>query len=270
MKKVTLLLLAAGWIGVFTPVQSQSIPPAPRHTVAVHLGLNLIQLNDQNASPLTYLGRPFKGSLSYQRNAPKARWQAGMEVSYGPFDAKAYPGRTIHYSEEVAVPLAGNLAIGHAFVNYLQRIHSSARSTVLLGTGLQYTLHYPFEAPFAGLSAIASLPLILRAEHRFSPRIRLESQLQYALLGAVTRMPWHNTLSLPEVGSQFNAFYRNNTRLEAGLRLQQLAWQVDLRHSLGRHLNVGLRYQLATTHYPAPRPLAILSNSVQVSSSIDF
>lgn len=166
--------------------------------------------------------------------------------------------------------MEGSLVMGKVFVNYLFCIRSSANSTIVLGTGLHHTIEYPLEAPFAGLSIITSLPLVVKGTYWISPKSRFAGQAGYALLGLVTRLPWHNTLSLPEVGSQLEALYQNNTHLEAGHRLKQLTASLEFQHRLGRHLNLGLAYQLNWLAYPDPRPMSVWVNTLQFTTAFSF
>ncbi|WP_234734586.1 hypothetical protein [Tellurirhabdus bombi] len=192
-------------------------------------------------------------------------------MSYSPnFDAKAYPGRVIHYSEDLAVPMAGGLLAGHVFANYLRRVGTYSKGTILLGTGIHHRIHYPFEAPYAGLSMITSVPLIVKATYSLGPKTQLSTQLSYSLAGLVTRLPWHNTYSLPEVGSQFKALYQNDTQLASGHRLRQVSWTWAIDHQISRRASLGLTYQFDLLRYPHPRPLASWSNSLQLNSSFNF
>ncbi len=269
MQKPVILSLFIALFTMGLNAQVLPVPPAGRNAVSIVIGLNHSSIQDQNASPLIYVGRLPEVSIHYTRILSKGELRIGLKARYGSFDAKAYPNRAINRGEWM-MPLAGKLIYGNFSLNYLRNLHTSTNGAIRLGIGIAQLLQYPTEAPNAGLISVTGLPALLEVQHRLGARNSFTSQLQYNLAGIVTRLPWHATISLPGVEGEVKALYKNNTRLEGGHRIQHVTWQTKWQHNLSKHFAFGLAYQLERLRYPAPRPLSSWANSLSASSSVSF
>ncbi|OUJ70438.1 hypothetical protein [Hymenobacter crusticola] len=248
---------------------AQGLPPLKRHELTLRTGATQFTVHDQNASPLTYRGQLLQLGLSYQHHAERSEWFVGGHAAYGSFFAKAYPERMVYFGD-TPVPLHDNLALVHMQVHYLRHLWAMKRGEVLLGGGLQQVLYYPQSEPYAGMTSITSLPLVAKVRYRVGAKTVLTAQGQYAVAGLITRLPWHNSLSQPQETSQLTAFYRNNTQVEGGHRLQQATLSLTACRTLGTHWQTSLGYELGLLHYPDPQPLTTNTHGLNLHLQFAF
>jgi energy-converting hydrogenase Eha subunit F len=267
MKTNSFLLALPAIVGLAaasTISQAQDLPQPPRHVVALQTGVTQLTVHDRNASPLAYRGRLAQVGLSYQFRTERSEWFLGASAATGSFYAKDYPERFVYFGE-TAASLRDNLVAGQLQLHYLRRLSMFAGGEVLLGTGLQQSLYYPESEPHAGMISTTTLPLIAKLRYALSGKTTLEAQAQYAVAGLVTRLPWDNSLSRPEETSQFKAFYRNNTQLEGGHRLQQASVRLAINRQLGKRWQAGIGYDFGLLRHPDPQPLTRMSHGLNAN-----
>jgi len=263
MKANYLLPTLAGLLltGAGIQTRAQDAPSVPRHVVALQTGIVQHLVRDQNASPLIYRGHLAQLRLSYQLRTARGQWFIGLSAARGDFYSRDYPERVVYYGTS-AVSLRDQLLTGELHVHHLRRLTSFAGGEVLLGAGLQQSLYYPQSEPFAGMASISSVPLLGQLRYALGPKTTLEAQVQYALAGLITRLPYDNSLSRPEETSQLKAFYRNNTRFEGGHRLQQAGLRLTAAFQLGRRWQAGGGYAFGLLRHPDPKPMTRITHSV--------
>lgn len=269
MKKSVLLSLLASIWWLPTLAQYPASTSFYRNTLQLGIGLNHLLVQDQNASPLTYTGKLPQVAIQYKHLFSKGELQLDFRASYGSYYPRAYPNRAINYGEFI-IPIESKLAAAAFSLNYLRQVYNYQKGALLVGTGVKQLVQYPTEAPHAGLIAVSAVPILFQVSHQVNAKNRFDSQIQYSLVGLVTRLPWHGSLSLPEVTSNFKALYQNNTQLETARRLNQFTWRNHFQHHLNKHLQVGLTYELERLHHAAIRPLGGWSNSVSLTSAFLF
>jgi hypothetical protein len=262
-------LLALSLAAAPAALRAQEVPLPPRHTFALQAGAALIGTRDQNASPLAYRGQLAQLGLAYQHRTARAEWFAGAQAAHGSFYAKDYPDRMVYFGD-TPVPLRTNLAAVRVQVHYLRRVAKFAGGEVLLGGGLQQTLHYPQSEPYVGMTSVTSLPLVAKVRYGLGAKAVVEAQGQYAVAGLITRLPWHNSLSRPEETSQLRAFYRNNTRFDSGYRLRQAALGLTAVRTLSPRWQASLGYDFALLRHQEPRPLTTTSHHLNLGVQLTF
>ncbi|MDF7813774.1 hypothetical protein [Hymenobacter sp. YC55] len=248
---------------------AQGLAPTSHHTLTLHTGAVLHTVHDRNASPLAYQGQLAQVGVSYQHRTFQSEWFVGARAAHGAFYAKAYPDRMVYFGD-TPVPLRDNLTTASGQVHYLRRFATFEAGEVLVGGGLQQLLHYPQSEPHASMTSITSVPVVAQLRYALGSKMVLEAQGQYALAGLITRLPWHSSLSRPEETRQLKAFYRHNTQLEGGHRLQQAALTLAATHAFGTHWQAGLGYDFNLLRHPDPRPLTTLSHSLNLALRLTF
>ena len=238
---------------------AQGLAPTSRHTLTLYTGAVQHTVHDHNASPLAYRGQLAQAEVVYQYRTFQSEWFVGARAAHGSFYAKAYPDRMVYFGD-TPVPLRNNLTTASGQLHYLRRVVTFEAGEILVGGGLQQLLHYPQSEPYAGMTSITSVPVVAKVRSSLGTKTVLEAQAQYAVAGLITRLPWHSSLSRPEETSQLKAFYRNNTQLEGGHRLQQAALSLTALRNLGTHWQASLGYEFSLLRHPDPQPLTTVSH----------
>lgn len=262
-------LLILGLLAASGATSAQGVAPTSRHTLTLHTGVVQHTVHDHNASPLAYRGQLAQVGVSYQHRTFQSEWFVGARAAHGAFFAKAYPNRMVYFGD-TPVPVRDNLTTASGQLHYLRRLMVFEAGEILVGGGLQQLLHYPQSEPHAGMTSITSVPVVAKMRYALGPKTVLEAQGQYAVAGLITRLPWHSSLSRPEETSQLRSFYRNNTKLEGGHRLQQATLTLAATQALGSQWQAGLGYELSLLRHPDPRPLTTLSHNLNLGLQLAF
>lgn len=183
---------------------------APRpwvdHRVRLGLGYADLTLLDRGATNLPYKGTLFDGDLSYQADRPWMRWYLELGSSAGPYGALGFRDRAVTFASETVtgdverttVPMRGLLVAPRvrAGIQYRWNVVHGLLS-VFAGAELAWDVRYPQGFATPGLMQVLSLQPTATVRVNAAPRHAVELGTRLAVAEWVTRMPWHQSVSLP-------------------------------------------------------------------------
>jgi hypothetical protein len=173
----------------------------------------------------------------------------------GPYFAKDYPHREfdildtdLHGTDALHADVRGRVIQAGFSASYLRRLvrPASGRTGIALGATLSEDLTYPQGFVTPGTLSVAALAPTLALERPFGRRTLLTLGVRMPVVAAVTRMPYHGTVSLPGTGL-VGGFFRQGTELKSLGRFVQVHFTAELQRLFGRRWLLGLRYEASLT-----------------------
>jgi hypothetical protein len=240
------------------------------HRLSVTAGYVDHAVVDEAATALRYHGALGAGALAYVGERRHLRWSVGLGAQGGPLDAAGHPGRTVTFAstgddggvEVVEVPMRGRqLAFGVDGGAQARFPLASDRLALRVGAKVAWDMALPDGFARPGLYSLVSLQPTFGATWTPHPRHEVEVDVAHAVVGAMTRMPYHQSVSLPETG-QVAGMFRQGTGLRTPLDLAvvraDVGWSVRVRDRVA----VGLRYRFSWLSDQDPRPLRIAQHGI--------
>lgn len=246
----------------------------------ISLGYADVQLVDEATTRLPYHAPSGHLRLRYLAERSRLRWSVALQSGVGPLRARGFPDRAITFGtvdphgevEEVTVPMRGLLATPGLELGLQGKrwLGPGPRGPLLFAGGaIGWDVTYPTGFATPGLmQALAFQPTVgLRLEP--VPAHRLELSAATTLGAFTTRMPYHQSVSLPDHGRAAGLFAQGSRWQSLGT-LQRVDVELRYEHRLTRRLGVEARYALRFLHQALPRDLRSLQHVAALGLHVWF
>lgn len=241
---------------------------APRrgeHRLEISLGYVGTRLVDEAATRLPYYSPGGHLRLRYVGERPRLRWSVALQSGVGPMAPRDFRDRTITFAtvdaqgmvDEVVVPMRGLLSTPGVALGVQGKLPlgASARSPVLLlGGALGWDVWFPQGFVTPGLMQALSFQPTVGVRVDLAPKHRLELAASTTVGAYTTRMPYHQTVSLPDHGRVAGLFAQGSRWQSLG-SLQRVDLELRYEHRLTRRVSLEARYGLRWLHQALPRDL---------------
>lgn len=252
--------------------------PASFHSFGLALGYSRLAVLDRRASDLTYVGHTpsFGVSWDWRRggNIAAVRLHAGI----GPYFARDAPHRpftildtNLHGTEALPADVRGRVIQVGLSISYLRRLirPAPARTGLALGATVSEDLTYAQGFVTPGTLAVAALAPTLALERPFGRRTSVTLGVRVPVVAAVTRMPYHGTVSLPGTGL-VGGFFRQGTEVKSLGRFVQVDVHAEVQRLFGRRWLLGLRYEAVMTRDRDWLPLRSVQHTLLAHVALAF
>lgn len=241
--------------------RSQAAPPPSEHTLGVSLGYADHGVADRAATALVYRGAAGAGAIDYAGERSHLRWRASLGFAMGPYYAAHHPDRVAVFgtvavdgsTEDITVPMRGRVLIPTASLG-LDGRWSFGRVTLLAGGSLDYELFYPQGFVSAGLMQSLAARPSLRVRVDPSSAHRVEVGASTPIVAWVVRMPYHQTVSVPEQ-SPVAGLVRLGSTVQGPASMQGVSVDAGYRYRINHRVGVTARYRFAWLRNEVPRLL---------------
>lgn len=260
------------------PRAAQAAPSERRAEIS--LGYADVQLVDEAATRLPYHAPSGHLRLRWLDERPRLRWSVALQSGVGSMRARGFPDRAITFGtvdahgtiDEVTVPMRGLLAtpgleIGLQGKRWLG--HRPRGPLLFAGGAIGWDVTYPTGFATPGLmQALAFQPTVgLRVEP--VPSHRLELAAATTVGAFTTRLPYHQSVSLPDHGRAAGLFAQGSRWQSLGT-LQRVDVELRYEHRITRRLGVEARYALRWLHQALPRDLRSLQQVAALGLHVWF
>lgn len=267
MKKIFLMTLL--WSFLQQPFLTRAgIPDG--HSLQLEAGYKSLLVADQNVTTLLYQGKLPAFSFAYHGRKHRSIWWVSLDAAIGGYRAKYHPGRSISFVEEdthgetdtITVPMDGNMKMARLGLGYLQQLgKETLKVRPALGVSLNEDIWYPQGFVTPGQMSLTTLSLEFRLEYTPAEKHEISGGLSLPVVGVITRMPYHNTVSLPGE-SKMGGFFRQGTDFRMLNSFQQVEGSLGYHYRLRERLGIGTSYGMTWTHITKPLPLYALQHTL--------
>ncbi len=253
------------------PLVARAAPPRADHALGFGLGYAHYAILDEAATSLAYDAHLATGTLGYVGESTRLRWGLRLGTAFGHEEATSHPGRAIRFveegfdgsREETVVPMRGPVHMPSAALTLERRIALGAVS-LFVGGAARFDMTYAQGFATPGLLQLASLRPSVAIRYRWRPRHALELGVGTTVLGFMTRMPYHQTVSQPNA-TPYGGLVRQGSRVRTVNRLQTLDVEASYALHFGAHGALRAALGLDFLHDDDPRPLRTLSSRAAIS-----
>lgn len=271
--KATMLVLCGCLLGVSGYAQEKAdffLPP--KFQLGVQLGLSTFSVVDEAVSPLLYQGRYRRVGLQFLYTSERSRIALNLQGNLGSYQPATYGDKYIYFKElqadgsikETRISLQAPIISPVVQLGYWHRLGGAGKLQVSAGAMLSEQLLYPQGFVQAGLMNLLALSPQLRLTYAPAVRHQFEANVSTALVGLVTRPPYHGTLSQPNENLE-QAFLKHNTRWQTVDKLNLVQAEVTYQYRMGLRTTAVASYQLSWLREKAPRPLTMAESAYNLS-----
>ena len=234
---------------------------------------------DKQASPLIYQANLNGVSLGYEHSAPKSRSFLNFQANLGTAVPKGIGIREFtlsssdFYGETTTNKLvhAPTIYLGQLEAGYLRQLKTEGSKSVFLGATLQNWITYADNIGFWSTMGIntASLNVAVGFEKEIGKKQKLKIGASFPVIAIVSRMPYSNVISDPELGN-FKAFFKEGSQLTSLHQYQRLNLNATYRFRLSRHWQTGLGYNFILLRYTQPQSIRALNQGLNIQANYLF
>lgn len=247
---------------------------AQEHRLELRTGYTRSDYLDRGASDFRYVAHRAVFDLDYRYTASKGSWTAGLGAGYGSMYTASYPDRKIAFAnwnwdgtyDVVEVPVRGSMYSWNIHAGRLFRVNSSSKpleNRTELGPVLRWNVMYIDGFIPAGMMSAASLAFRFEKQHAWNKH-SIGFAAELPLLAAVSRLPYHGSVSSPGVSTRVGGFFSSGTRFATLNTYQELTLRLNYRYALGKRTALGLEYAPSFCRYTLPREVRYLHNSFRI------
>lgn len=229
------------------------------------------KMRDKQVSPMMYVANLNGLRLSYARLTPKNQWVAEIKLGFSELIAPKLGIREFKFSEEQSQPiiLVPTLYSGGVSLTYRRRLQQNSFRTSWAGISMQESFKYA-----DGLAMTTWVMNTLAASFSYQTRFYLGrrhsliAEASLPLLTAVSRMPYSNVVSKPEL-SNAKAFLKDS-RIESANRYLNPEFGFSYRFTLSKRLALQAMYRYSWMRYPEPRLIRTALHTGNLSLIYNF
>jgi hypothetical protein len=271
--KATWIALCCCLLGVSGHAQEkESFFKPPKYQVGLQLGISTFSMVDRAVSPLLYKGNYRRVGLQFLYTGERSRVELRLQGNLGSYAPAAYPNDHIYFKEleedgsvkETKVPTKGSMISPTVKLGYWYALGNADKLQFSAGAAITEQLLYPQGFVTAGLMNMVSLSPQLRVTYAAGTRHQFEANLSTAVLGLVTRPPYHGTLTQPNENLE-GAFLKHNTRWQTLNKLQGVQAEVLYQYRMGLRTFAAASYQLNWLREKDPRPITMAESAYNLS-----
>jgi hypothetical protein len=210
--------------------------------------------------------------LQFLYTGERSRVELRLQGNLGSYAPAAYPNDHIYFKEleedgsvkETKVPTKGSMISPTVKLGYWYALGNADKLQFSAGAAITEQLLYPQGFVTAGLMNMVSLSPQLRVTYAAGTRHQFEANLSTAVLGLVTRPPYHGTLTQPNENLE-GAFLKHNTRWQTLNKLQGVQAEVLYQYRMGLRTFAAASYQLNWLREKDPRPITMAESAYNLS-----
>ncbi len=248
-----------------TPLPARAQAPEVDHALGLGLGYSRFSVLDEGATSLPYAANLVTGTLAYVGEGARMRWALRLGTAFGHEEAANHPGRTVRFVEDhldgsqevIAVPMRGTLHAPSAELSLEKRFDFDSVS-LLVGGAARFDMYYVQGFTTPGLMQVVGLRPSVAIRYRWHPRHAFEVVARTTVLGWMTRMPYHQTVSRPNA-SPYEGLVSQGSGFRTVNDLQTFEVEGSYEHRFGAHGAARATIGLDWLHDAEPRPLYSLA-----------
>jgi hypothetical protein len=260
---ITAALLMAMHLFAFSQSASQVVAG---EELAIGYLRKTFKMRDLQVSPVMYVANVNGLSISYSRNTPRNQWQANIQAGTAGFISPSLGIRAFQFSDQQESPLllVPTLYTGGLTFTYRRLLKSKEALSSWAGVRLQETFYY---ADGLAMTTWAMNTLAMSINHhthfRLANRHHLMADVTLPVFSAVSRMPYSNVVSRPEL-SNSKAFLKN-TNWAGPLGYMQPQVEIAYRLLISKRVAAQAVYRYSWMRYPEPRLIRAASHTGEFS-----
>ncbi len=271
--KATMLFLLCCLLGVSGYAQEKAdffLPP--KFQVGLQLGLSTFSMVDKAVSPLLYQGRYRRVGLQFLYSGERSRVEVSLQGNLGSYNPADQADKAVYFKElqadgtvkETKVPLQAPMLSPVVKVGYWHKLGNPDKLQFSAGAMLSEQLLYPQGFTTPGLMNLIALSPQLRVTYAAAERHQFEANLSTAVVGLVTRPPYHGTLTQPNENLE-QAFLKHNTRWQTFNKLNLVQAEVQYQYRMGLRTTAVASYQLNWLREQEPRTFTMAESAYNLS-----
>lgn len=253
---------------------------AQNHRFQFGIGYQRTWMLDKQASLLKYQSSEKTFLLGFDHNGTESRWDVEFDGALGNFFPTGYHDRywyNTHNHPDGSYTLDSFLMKGKLYgallnIGYAQRVrhgiskmgNTDFTHSSFAGASLSNSIFYSDNTTREGWINSTAFNSTYENIHASGKHI-LSVKLIIPLIARNTRLPFHNTISDPNIGNT-KTFFKNN-HFAWPVNFHQLKIIAEYSYSLGRHSDIGIRYNGNWMHYNYERPINIIQNNISLIGS---
>ncbi len=255
------------------------LDPPTQQRFDVSLGYADLALVDRAATRLPYRSPSAHVRLRYAGERRHVRWWAAVQTNVGPLHAAGHGDRQINFSsidpitgevEEVDVPMRGRMLAPGVDLGVQAKwpLGTSAWS-LFVGGAITWDVAYASGFATPGMMQMLAFQPTFGVRVEPKPEHRIELLAATTLGAWTTRMPYHQTVSLPDHG-RLAGFFEQGSRWQGVGTLQTVRAALSYEYRITQRWSVEARYQLRWLHQALPRDLRSIEHLVAFGFSVHF